>query len=348
MRRLSFTVVAATLIVLMHQGGIPAASAAGGGTGTISYLALGDSVAFGFQPGRGETNGYVGRLWRRIRQEIPALRLRNVSCPGETSRSMITGEHSRCHYAAGSQLDAAVSFLEAHPGEVAFITIDIGANDLVARCLDWDTGLLDKACVVDQRPRLQTRLTRIVDALTAAGPGVPIVGMTYYNPLLGLWGLVPGGRALARADQRAWAVLTPGSRGLTSTPGPRWRTWRRPSGSTTSRTPSWCVAAVGSPSTSPSPASGRGSARRDSSPTCTRTGRATGRSRARSTGSSRFCCRNGVPALPSGRWPGDGQSEVSLRTATGASAGLRARGRASRLAASARTRRSRRHPARRP
>jgi len=186
MRRLSFTVVAATLIVLMHQGGIPAASAAGGGTGTISYLALGDSVAFGFQPGRGETNGYVGRLWRRIRQEIPALRLRNVSCPGETSRSMITGEHSRCHYAAGSQLDAAVSFLEAHPGEVAFITIDIGANDLVARCLDWDTGLLDKACVVDQRPRLQTRLTRIVDALTAAGPGVPIVGMTYYNVFLPL------------------------------------------------------------------------------------------------------------------------------------------------------------------
>ena len=209
MRRLSLAVVAATLIVLMHQGGIPAASA-GGGTGTASYLALGDSVAFGFQPGRGKTNGYVGRLWRDIREEIPALRLRNVSCPGETSRSLISGKHSSCHYAAGSQLDAAVSFLEAHPGEVAFITIDIGGNDLVNRCLDWDIGLLEKACVVDQRPRLQARLTRIVDALTAAGPGVPIVGMTYYNPLLGLWGLVPGGRALARADQRAWAAFNAG------------------------------------------------------------------------------------------------------------------------------------------
>ena len=43
---------------------------------------------------------------------------------------MITGKHSPCHYAAGSQLDAAVAFLEAHPGQVAFITIDIGANDL--------------------------------------------------------------------------------------------------------------------------------------------------------------------------------------------------------------------------
>jgi hypothetical protein len=27
---------------------------------------------------------------------------------------MITGKHSLCHYAAGSQLDAAVVFLQAH------------------------------------------------------------------------------------------------------------------------------------------------------------------------------------------------------------------------------------------
>ena len=31
--------------------------------------------------------------------------------------------------------------------------------------------------------------------------------MTYYDPLLGYWGLVPGGRALARADQRVWTDL---------------------------------------------------------------------------------------------------------------------------------------------
>ena len=71
-----------------------------------------------------------------------------------------------------------------------------------------DTGLIGRACAVDLLPRLQTRLARIVDALsTAAGPGVPIVAMTYYNPFLGFWGLVPGGRALARANQRVWAVL---------------------------------------------------------------------------------------------------------------------------------------------
>jgi hypothetical protein len=207
MRRLSSAVVAATLLVSMLQAGIPAARAGGGGT--VFYLALGTSLAVGEQPGRGETTkGYVDDLWRRIEPQIPGLGLRNVGCGGETSRSMITGKHSLCDYAAGSQLDAAVAFLDANPGQVAFITIDVGANDLVFRCLDFGTGLLDRACAVDMLPRLQSRLTRIVDALeTAAGPGVPIVAMTYYDPLLGFWGLVPGGRHLAHADQRVWASL---------------------------------------------------------------------------------------------------------------------------------------------
>ena len=205
MRRLSSAVVAATLIVSMLPGGVLSARA--GGRGTFSYLALGTSLAVGFQPGPGRTSkGYVDDLWRSMQQQIPGLRLRNVGCPGETSRSMITGTHSLCHYAAGSQLDAAVAFLEAHPGQVAFITLEVGANDLVERCLR-DTGRLDRACVTDLLPRLQTRLTHIVEALIAAGPGVPIVAMTYYDPFLGFWGLVPGGRALARADQRVWAQL---------------------------------------------------------------------------------------------------------------------------------------------
>ena len=211
MRRLLSAVVAATFIVSMLQGGIPAARAGGGGTASY-YLALGTSLAVGYQPGKGETTrGYVDDLWRSIRQQIPGLTIRNVGCPGETTPSMISGKHSLCHYAAGSQLDAAVSFLEAHPGQVAFITVDVGAEELVGRCLDHTGLLIDRACAVDLRPGMQARLTHIVDALSAAaGPGVPIVGMKYYDPFLGLWDLVPGGHALARADQRAWSVLNTG------------------------------------------------------------------------------------------------------------------------------------------
>ena len=204
MRKLSTVSVVAMLMVATLQVGIPAARAGGGDT---FYLALGTSLAVGFQPNRGETaKGYVDVLWQRMSQQIPGLSLRNVGCSGETSSSMITGTHPHCQYPEGSQLDAAVAFLQAHPGQVAFITVEVGANDFIQACLR-DTYRIDRACAADLLPRLQNRLTRIVDALAAAGPGVPIVGMTYYDPLLGLWGLVPGGRALARADARVWADL---------------------------------------------------------------------------------------------------------------------------------------------
>ena len=204
MRKLSTVFVAAALMVSMLQGGIPVARAGGGET---FYLALGTSLAVGFQPNRGETSkGYVDVLWRRMAQQIPGLSLENVGCPGETSSSMITGTHPHCRYPEGSQLDAAVAFLQAHPAQVAFITVEVGANDFIGACLR-DTGRLDRACATDVFTRIQARLTRIVDALAAAAPAVPIVGMTYYDPLLGLWGLVPGGRALARADARVWSDL---------------------------------------------------------------------------------------------------------------------------------------------
>lgn len=205
MRKISSVFVAATLIASMLQVGMPAAQARGGAP--TFYLALGDSVAAGFQPGKGETPGYVGMLWRSVRKDdIPSLELRNLGCPGETSGSLITGHHSPCSYAAGSQLDAAVAFLGAHAGDVSFITIDIGGNDLVHGCLR-NTGLIPRSCATDLRPGLKERVNTIVDALATAAPGVPIVGMRYYNPYVGLWGLVPGGRALARADQRAWVVM---------------------------------------------------------------------------------------------------------------------------------------------
>ena len=127
---------------------------------------------------------------------------------------MISGLDSGCSYAAGTQLDAAVAFLNNHSADVAFITIDIGVNDMLNRCMDFHTGILHRGCVVGMRPRLRQRLMHIIDALrAAAGPGVPILGMTYYDPFLGFWGLVPHGRELARIAARGWI---PFNRGLTN------------------------------------------------------------------------------------------------------------------------------------
>ena len=48
-----------------------------------------------------------------------------------------------CAYASGTQLGDAVAFLRAHPRQVAFLTIDIGADD-VQTCQS-STGL-NPAC----------------------------------------------------------------------------------------------------------------------------------------------------------------------------------------------------------
>jgi lysophospholipase L1-like esterase len=210
MRRFSFGLIAVTIVISSFSSGAPAARA--GSAGEPVYVALGDSLAVGYQPGRGETReGYVNELWGSVRESIPALARRNFGCAGETSRSMITGDHSPCEYVAGSQLDAAVAFLERHRGRVPFITIDVGSNDVFNKCVDFDSGVLDRACVAELLTRLGDRLKRIVAALrAAAGPDVPVVGMTYYDPLLGFWGLIPHGRRIARVDERAWEVFDAG------------------------------------------------------------------------------------------------------------------------------------------
>lgn len=198
-----------TMLVVGTMCSVLVAPAAQAGEDPIYALALGDSVSVGFQPNQGPTaHGYTDVLARRMRKSaIADLELENVGCAGETSRSLISGERSPCSYPEGSQLQAAVDFLTAHPGQVAYVTIDIGGNDLLNRCLQPDL-LIPRSCAREVAPKIGDRVTQIVDALSsAAGPGVPIVGMNYYNPFLGLWGLVPGGRHLARADQRAWVVF---------------------------------------------------------------------------------------------------------------------------------------------
>src|SRR6266540_3598506 len=107
------------------------------------------------------------------------------------------------------------AFLEAQPGEVAFVTITIGANDVIgteADCLDDATITFDLVCIQAQLPSIQANLAEIVERLQAAAPGVPIVGSTYYNALLGAWVLVPGpvGQFLASASVAPVELLNTG------------------------------------------------------------------------------------------------------------------------------------------
>ena len=150
----------------------------------VYYVALGDSLSTGAQPARsGELNGlhaangtnrgYVDDLYAAERAKVPSLQLRNFGCGGESTQTMINGGtfgDVRCGYKTTSQLGQAAAFVQAHRGQIAFITIDIGAGDLIS-----GGGV----------PAIAANLPVILDRLRdAAGPDVPIVGMNYYDPFL--------------------------------------------------------------------------------------------------------------------------------------------------------------------
>ena len=117
------------------------------------YLALGDSVAFGFRPGAvtppaeyldpANFKGYA-----ELYGATQSLHVVNASCPGETTASMMTAgaqsngcENSlgapdgyRTHFPlhvkySGTQLDYAVRYLRSHQ-DTRLVTLTIGANDL--------------------------------------------------------------------------------------------------------------------------------------------------------------------------------------------------------------------------
>ena len=122
-----------------------------------SYLALGDSVTFGYEesnvvpaPNYKDASSFLGYP-ELLGQELH-LNVANASCPGETSTSLInpSGPSNGCESSPGapnvgyrlayplhvkykgSQLAYAVSYLKSHKN-VRLVSLMIGANDLF-RC----------------------------------------------------------------------------------------------------------------------------------------------------------------------------------------------------------------------
>lgn len=153
------------------------------------YLALGDSLSVGVQPDAAGNSvetaqGYPDLVYAALRASHPGLRLARLGCPGETTETMMHG--GICHYPAGSQLAAAAAFLRAHRGHVSLVTIDIGANDL--EDCGSQSSLARFASCERQSVKAAANLTAILASLrAAAGPGVRIVGMSYYLPSLAVW-----------------------------------------------------------------------------------------------------------------------------------------------------------------
>jgi lysophospholipase L1-like esterase len=161
------------------------------------YLALGDSVAFGYSPLLDHTNasnfiGYPNIAAMSLKQDLT-----NASCPGETSSHFISVSASdngcgpyRAFFplhvdygsAANSQLAFTDSFLQANP-DTATVSIDIGANDLFVLVRVCGGNPL---CVVAGMPGLLATLSANLDTIyghirTLDGYHHKLVGLTYYS-----------------------------------------------------------------------------------------------------------------------------------------------------------------------
>jgi lysophospholipase L1-like esterase len=201
------TTLLASLAFLALLGPASSASTAAGKPATRYYLALGDSLAQGMQPDTAglivNTNqGYADQLYALEKRRIPNLKLVKLGCGGETTTSMLTGRGNPdaillgCTRAGGSQLAAAQRFLHRHRhrGEVALLTLDIGANDVVG-CASGAS--FSVSCVTRGVERIHTNLPVIMRRLRrAAAPGVPMASMTLYDPFLQLY-LTPATRTEA-------------------------------------------------------------------------------------------------------------------------------------------------------
>jgi lysophospholipase L1-like esterase len=155
------------------------------------YLALGDSIAYGFQAGKALAGlppaafdtGFVDVLSARL----PRLRTVNYACPGESTVTFVvscpwkdSGHRLHDDY-RGAQLSAALAFLRHHRTEL--ITVSLNGNDItdfVRSC----NG--DPACIGREAPaavaRYATRLREILNRLRAAAPAAQIVVVGAYNP----------------------------------------------------------------------------------------------------------------------------------------------------------------------
>jgi lysophospholipase L1-like esterase len=170
------------------------------GHGPVYYVALGDSLARGIQPGTWGADvttrrGYPDRLAAMLRPALPGLRLVEFGCPGETTTTMIHG--GICRYPAGSQLRQAARFLRAHRGQTALVTIDIGANDINS-CVLGQPPTTILSCLLGRISQTKRNLDTILSAIkSAAGRRVLVAGMTYYVPELALWHDGSRGRRIA-------------------------------------------------------------------------------------------------------------------------------------------------------
>jgi lysophospholipase L1-like esterase len=196
---------AAVLVVAVIAAEAASADPVTGSDANGTYLALGDSVAFGYVPANAVPApnylsahsflGYPEYLAQQLNERVS-----NASCPGETTASMLVAgaQSNGCENSLGSpvgystlyplhvqyqgtQMDYALHYLAAHK-HTRLVTIDVGANDFFvcqATTFDHCSSLAELLGVAGA---IASNLGTIFHQLRdAAGYSGPIVALTYYS-----------------------------------------------------------------------------------------------------------------------------------------------------------------------
>ncbi len=131
------------------------------------YLALGDSLAWGFQLDDRAAESYPALVYNELVTDGP-INFTSLAFPGETTESFLNGQLARAKdVIAVAQRDGL---------RVSPITLNIGGNDL--RNVERAGPDVRAAAVA----AAQRNLARILTELRAAAPDADIAVMTYYNP----------------------------------------------------------------------------------------------------------------------------------------------------------------------
>jgi lysophospholipase L1-like esterase len=212
-RSLTAGLLAATSLLVAagcssDDGSSAAASAPGGSSGAEesggAYLALGDSVPFGYRGGAtaefSDADNFVG--YPELVGEELGLEVLNASCPGETTASFLDASaqsngcentlqsdfgyrkaypvHVQYESFDQSQLDFAVDALQEND-EIELVTVQIGANDAFICQQTTSTNCSAEADLRNLAQTVQTNLDTILSTLRGeAGYDGQIVVVTYY------------------------------------------------------------------------------------------------------------------------------------------------------------------------
>lgn len=130
-------ILAFSLVIVYAPSAFAASSTTQGRVGPKTYyLALGDSLGFGYQPNFDYSHGYADDFFHNL-QSHGVTHYVNMACSGENTASMILGgcptalAIPRKYFYLDSQLQAAVDFLSNHRGQVSPVTLDIGVNEFL-------------------------------------------------------------------------------------------------------------------------------------------------------------------------------------------------------------------------